>query len=67
MDLLNRIKSAKKEYKAVDYMPLIKELNTLLTPIAAKIKAKETRSKNSHDANKNTSSLSDDTAPNVAV
>ena len=63
-DLLNRIEMAQKEFKTLDYAPLIKELNTVLTPIGAKIKARDTRSKNAQEA---ATKAASDSAPSVAV
>jgi hypothetical protein len=45
-NLFLRIESAQKEYKELDYNPLISELNELLRPVPAKIKSRSTRSKN---------------------
>jgi hypothetical protein len=39
-----------KKYPALDYMPLINELNEFLTPFLATIKAKSTRNKNAKEA-----------------
>lgn len=61
MDLLNRIESAQKEFKELDYMPLIKELNALLTPIAADQKARDTRSRRALEAEKTTTVNNTDT------
>lgn len=45
-DLLNAIEIAQKEYKELDYSPLISELNELLKPYQTDIKSRSTRSKN---------------------
>ncbi|HEY5509347.1 MAG TPA: DUF6261 family protein [Paludibacter sp.] len=46
-NLLNSIELAKVEHKELDYMPLITELNVLLTAKQSVIKSRKTRSKNS--------------------
>jgi hypothetical protein len=50
VDLLNDIEITSKKYPALDYMPLINELNEFLTPFLATIKAKSTRNKNAKEA-----------------
>ncbi len=63
MDLLNDIEISSKKYPALDYTPLIDELNEFLKPFVANIKAKSTRSKNAKEAKNAT----DATAPTASA
>jgi len=65
-NLLDSIELAKVEHKELDYMPLINELNVLLTSKQSMIKSRTTRSKNSI-ANKTTTAASSTTTTATAI
>ncbi|MEI8084804.1 MAG: DUF6261 family protein [Paludibacter sp.] len=65
-NLLNAIELAKVEHKELDYMPLITELNVLLTAKQSVIKSRITRSKNSV-AKKTTTVASSTTTTATAI
>lgn len=65
-NLLNAIKLAKVEHTDIDYMPLINELNVLLSSRQSIVKSRTTRSKNSA-ANKTTTVASSTTTTATAI
>lgn len=65
-NLLNAIELARVEHTDIDYMPLINELNVLLSSKQSMIKSRITRSKNS-EANKTTTVASSTTTTATAI
>lgn len=65
-NLLNAIELARVEHTDIDYMPLINELNVLLSSKQTMIKSRITRSKNS-EANKTTTVASSTTTTATAI